>query len=127
MFNPEAMLYLNLSFDDNSSPDIIQSIELRYCGIYNSNIILVEIDQRVIWYPTNYYRADIDIKKLPTINELKFIFKQCKKYPNSIINQRLPHIIANIIHVDNIYYGPFTSRIVKPNYVKIKRIPMYVK
>lgn len=126
MFNPEAMLYLNLSFDDTPSTDFVQSIEFRYCGIYNSNIILIEIAHLLLWYPSTY-RADIDIKKLPTINELKFIVEQCKKYPNSIINQRLPHIIANIIHVDNIYYGPFTSRFLKPYYVKIKRIPIYVK
>lgn len=126
MLNPEALLYFNLSFDDNPSSDIIQSIEFRYCGIYNSKIILVEIDRLTIWYPGTY-RANINIKKLPTIGELKFIFKQCEKYSGSIIHQNLPYMIENIIHVDHIYYGPFTSKIIKPYYVKIKRIPLYVK
>jgi hypothetical protein len=127
MLNPEALLYFDLSFDDNPSSDIIQSIEFRYCGIYNSNIILVEIDQSSIWYGRSYYRVDINIKKLPTINELKFITEQCKIYPNSTINKKMPHMIKHIMHVDDIYYGLFINRIIKPYYLKIKRIPLHVK
>lgn len=123
MLNPEALLYFNLSFDDNPSSDIIQDIEFRYCGIYNSKIILVEIDRTTIWYPRTH-RANINIKKLPTINEIKFIFEQCKKYPNSVLNQKLLHIVENTRHVDNIYYK---TSIINPYYVKIKRIPLYVK
>jgi hypothetical protein len=90
-------------------------------------------DYLVVWYSkTN--KTNVNIKKLPTINELKFIEEQCKKYPNSIINQKLPfnnikyamHVdnIKYAMHVDHIYYRP---SIIKPYYLKIKRIPIYVK
>lgn len=129
MLNPKAVPYLDYSFDTEISLIISNSKSsiIRYCGIYNSNILLFQFPKDLKWRIFTSFKSIIDIKTLPTINELNFIFEQSKKYPKSLISIALPKSLPSILHIDDLYYFPRNRHYDILFTIAIHRIPIYIK
>jgi hypothetical protein len=111
MLNPELFKYMNCQFGDKVDENYM------YAGIYN-NILL--INQKMIYLP-NYALLEINIREVPTFNELNYIFNVAYNNALSLINLTIKGIkIHEFLNVDNFYYAPNKFRYI----MYIKRIPL---
>lgn len=130
MLNIKALEYIDYSLGDRVNNKFV------YGGIYKDDILLIEMDEYQesfieyvydILKPNYSYMLSILIpmfkinKSIPTFNELKYIINSYNNRLLTLLN--LPYGELNIcefLHVDNIYYRPYTIRYV----IRIKRIPL---
>lgn len=114
MFNPKAFEYMNCQFGDRIN-------NYLYSGIYNNNILLVDINNVHLFGFDRPFPAKSSFRFSPTVNELKYIFSHLYNLP--ITKYFIPIIgidIKEIITVDNIYYNPRSIKFM----IYIKRIPI---
>jgi hypothetical protein len=121
MFNPNVFEYMNYQFGDKVDEDYV------YVGIYNNNILLININEIFLFGYDRPFPTRVFIFRLsPTVNELKYIYNNLfnlSKQQRFIPVYLIPIMGLNIkdfITINNIYYNPKTPRFM----LMIKRIPI---